>query len=146
LVKTAGGKIVAPQMVENILKTSPYIASVAVVGDRRKFIAALIVPNFANFEALARQRGLSAATHEEIVAAPWVRERLQQEVDRLCAPLAHYESVKRFALIPSDFTFENGELTYTMKLKRLVIERKYAAQIDGIYAEAEAEPRPPASH
>jgi len=75
-----------------------------------------------------------------------VRERLQQEVDRLCAPLAHYESVKRFALIPSDFTFENGELTYTMKLKRLVIERKYAAQIDGIYAEAEAEPRPPASH
>jgi long-chain acyl-CoA synthetase len=146
LVKTAGGKIVAPQMVENILKTSPYIASVAVVGDRRKFIAALIVPNFANFEALARQRGLSAATHEEIVAAPWVRERLQQEVDRLCAPLAHYESVKRFALIPSDFTFENGELTYTMKLKRRVIERKYATQIDGIYAEAEAEPRPPASH
>jgi long-chain acyl-CoA synthetase len=139
LLKTAGGKIVAPQMVENLLKTSAYISSAVLIGDRRKFIAALIVPNFASLEALARERGLAAGSHEEMVAAPWVRERIEQEVNRLCAPLAHYESVKRFALLADDFTFEAGELTYTLKLKRRVIEQKYAAQIDRIYADAEAE-------
>jgi long-chain acyl-CoA synthetase len=80
-----------------------------------------------------------------LAVAPWVRERVEQEVNRLCAPLAHYESVKRFALLPVDFTFEGGELTYTMKLKRRVIEQKYAAQIDRIYADAEAEHSPVAS-
>jgi long-chain acyl-CoA synthetase len=139
LLKTAGGKIVAPQMVENLLKTSAYISSAVLIGDRRKFISALIVPNFASLEALARERGLAAGSHEEMVAAPWVRERIEQEVNRLCAPLAHYESVKRFALLADDFTFEAGELTYTLKLKRRVIEQKYAAQIDRIYADAEAE-------
>jgi long-chain acyl-CoA synthetase len=139
LLKTAGGKIVAPQMVENLLKTSAYISSAVLIGDRRKFIAALIVPNFASLEVLARERGLAAGSHEEMVATPWLRERIEQEVNRLCAPLAHYESVKRFALLADDFTFEAGELTYTLKLKRRVIEQKYAAQIDRIYAEAEAE-------
>jgi long-chain acyl-CoA synthetase len=142
LLKTAGGKYVAPQPIENLLKTSPLISSAALVGDRRKFIAALIVPNFAALETLARERGQPAGSHEEMAAAPWVRERIEQEVNRLCAPLAHYESVKRFALLPEDFTFEGGELTYTMKLKRRVIEQKYAAQIDRIYADAEAEHSP----
>jgi long-chain acyl-CoA synthetase len=145
LLKTAGGKYVAPQVVENLLKTSPYISSAALVGDRRKFIAALIVPNFAALETLARERGLPASSHQELSAAPWVRERVEQEVNRLCAPLAHYETVKRFALLPDDFTFEGGELTYTMKLKRRVVEQKYAAQIDRIYADAEAEHTPVAS-
>ena len=139
LLKTAGGKIVAPQMVENLLKTSAYISSVVLIGDRRRFISALIVPDFASLESLARERGLPTGSHEEMAAAPWVRERIEQEVNRLCAPLAHYESVKRFALLPDDFTFEGGELTYTMKLKRRVIEQKYAAQIDRIYADAETE-------
>ncbi|MGB6430014.1 MAG: long-chain fatty acid--CoA ligase [Candidatus Acidiferrales bacterium] len=137
LLKTAGGKFVAPQMVENLLKASPYISSVAVVGDRRRFVAALIVPNFESLEKLARERKLPVGSHEETAAAPWVREEIEREVNRLCAPLAHYESVKRFALLPDDFTFERGELTYTMKLKRRVIEQKYAAQIERIYADAE---------
>jgi long-chain acyl-CoA synthetase len=139
LLKTAGGKFIAPQPIENLLKTSPYISSAAVIGDRRKFVSALIVPNFAVLIALAQERGLPSGTHEELAAAPWVRERIEKELVRVCAPLAHYESVKRFALLSDDFTFEGGELTYTMKLKRRVIEQKYAALIERIYAEAEAE-------
>jgi long-chain acyl-CoA synthetase len=139
LLKTAGGKFIAPQPIENLLKTSPYISIAAVIGDRRRFVSALIVPNFASLTALAKERGLPAGSREEMCAAPWVREQIEQEVNRVCAPLAHYESVKRFALLPEDFTFENGELTYTMKLKRRVIEQKYAELIDRIYAEAEAE-------
>ena len=139
LLKTAGGKFIAPQPIENLLKTSPYISSAAVIGDRRKFVSALIVPNFAVLTALAQERGLPSTTHEQLAAAPWVHERIEKELARVCAPLAHYESVKRFALLADDFTFEGGELTYTMKLKRRVIEQKYAAQIDRIYAEAEAE-------
>ena len=142
LIKTAGGKFIAPQMVENLLKTSPYVSNAAVVGDRRKFVAALIVPNFASLAALAREHGHSAGTHEEMIAAPWVHQRIEREVRRVCSHLAHYETVKRFALLPDDFTFENGELTYTMKLKRRVIEEKFAAQIDRIYADAEAESAP----
>jgi long-chain acyl-CoA synthetase len=138
LLKTAGGKFIAPQPIENLLKTSPYISGAVVIGDRRKFVSALIVPNFALLTALAQERGLPSGTHEQLAAATWVRERIEQELNRVCAPLAHYESVKRFALLPGDFTFEGGELTYTMKLKRRVIEQKYAALIDRIYAEAEA--------
>jgi long-chain acyl-CoA synthetase len=139
LLKTAGGKFVAPQPIENLLKSSPYISSAVVVGDRRKFVCALIVPNFPVLEALAKERGLPGGSRGDLAAQPWVRERIEQELARVCAPLAHYESVKRFALLSEDFTFEGGELTYTLKLKRRVIEQKYAAIIERIYAEAEAE-------
>jgi long-chain acyl-CoA synthetase len=139
LLKTAAGKFIAPQPIENLLKTSPCISIAAVIGDRRKFVSALIVPNFTSLTALAKERGLSAGSREEMGAAPWVREEIEREVNRVNASLAHYETIKRFALLPDDFTFENGELTYTMKLKRRVIEQKYAELIDRIYTEAEAE-------
>jgi long-chain acyl-CoA synthetase len=139
LLETAAGKFIAPQPIENLLKSSPYISIAAVIGDRRRFVSALIVPNFTSLTALAKERGLPASSREEMAAAPWVREEIEREVNRLCGSLAHYETVKRFALLPDDFTFENGELTYTMKLKRRVIEQKYAELIDRIYAEAEAE-------
>jgi long-chain acyl-CoA synthetase len=141
LLKTAGGKFVAPQMVENLLKSSSYISNAMVLGNQRRFISALIVPNFAVLATLASERSLADGSREELIAAPWVRERIEQEVKRLCTPLAHYETVKRFVLLPDDFTFEGGELTYTLKLKRRVIEEKYASQIDRLYAEADADPR-----
>jgi long-chain acyl-CoA synthetase len=141
LLKTAGGKFVAPQMVENLLKSSPYISNAMVLGNQRRFISALIVPNFAVLATLASERNLTDGSREELIAAPWVRERIEQEVKRLCAPLAHYETVKRFVLLLDDFTFDGGELTYTLKLKRRVIEEKYAPQIDRLYAEADADPR-----
>jgi len=134
LFKTAAGKFVAPQPVENLLKTNPLILNAVLVGDRRKFIAALIVPNFANVEAAARQQGRSFASHEQLAADPWVHDLIGKDVERINSSLAQYETIKRFALLDHDFTFDGGQLTYTLKLKRRVIEERYAKIIDGLYS------------
>jgi len=141
LLKTAAGKFVAPAPIENTLKTSPYITNAIVVGDTRKFVSVLIVPNFANIEGAARQEGHDFATPAQMTADPWVRDLLQHEIERLTAPLAQYEKPKRFALIEQDFTYATGELTYTMKMKRRVIEERYKDVIARLYADVE-EPRP----
>jgi len=141
LIKTAAGKFVAPQPIENRLKTSPYIANAAVVGDRHKFVVALLVPNFVAIEARAREHGLQFSSRAELAAHPWVRQLLGQELERLTADFAQYERPKRFAVLDHDFSFDGGQLTYTMKLKRRVIEQRYAEQIAALYADVE-EPRP----
>jgi len=141
LLKTAAGKFVAPQPIENSLKSSPFILNAAVVGDRRKFVGALIVPHFANVEARARLAGLQFSSSAELAAHPWVHELIGQEIERLTAHLAQYETIKRFAVLDRDFTFEGGELTYTMKLRRRVIEERYRDLIEQLYADVE-EPRP----
>ena len=141
LIKTAAGKFVAPQPIENALKTSPFILNAAVIGDRRKFIAALIVPNATTVSAKAAAQGIKFASTAEMVAHPWVRSLIDSEVKRLTANLAQYETIKRFALLPEDFTFANGALTYTLKLKRRVVEQQYRDVIEQLYAEF-AEPRP----
>jgi long-chain acyl-CoA synthetase len=141
LIKTAAGKFVAPQPIENALKTSPFISNAAVIGDRRKFIVALIVPNAATVSAKAAERGIKFASKAEIVAHPWVRSLIDSEVKRLTANLAQYETIKRCALLPEDFTFDNGTLTYTLKLKRRVVEQQYREVIEQLYSEF-AEPRP----
>jgi long-chain acyl-CoA synthetase len=141
LLKTAGGKLIAPQPIENRLKSSPFILNCAIVGDKRKFIAALIVPNFPNVEAKDREAGIMFASNSELVAHPWVRQLIESELTRLCAGLAQYEKPKRFALLDKDFTTAAGELTYTLKLKRRVIEQHYHAVIEQLYADVE-EPRP----
>jgi long-chain acyl-CoA synthetase len=134
LFKTAAGKFVAPQPIENLLKSSLLISNAVLVGDKHKFVAALIVPNFANVEAAARQQGRTFASHAELAANPWVRELLGKEIERINARLAQYETIKRFALLDGDFTFDGGELTYTLKLKRRVIDERYARIIEGLYA------------
>jgi long-chain acyl-CoA synthetase len=141
LLKTAAGKFVAPQPIENRLRTSPYILNAAVVGDKRKFVAALIVPNFENVEAKALGAGVAFASRAELVADPWTRALVAGEIERLTASLAQYEKIKRFALLDRDFTFDGGELTHTLKIKRRVIEQRYADVIAGLYADVE-EPRP----
>jgi long-chain acyl-CoA synthetase len=135
LFKTAAGKFVAPQPIENMLKTSPLILNAVLVGDAHKFIAALIVPNFANVEAAARQQGRTFASHEQLAADPWVHELIGREVTQVNSKLAQYETIKRFALVDHDFTFDGGELTYTLKLKRRVIAQRYANVIEELYAE-----------
>jgi long-chain acyl-CoA synthetase len=135
ILKTAGGKIIAPAPIENALKTSPYIQNAALVGDQRRFVAALIVPNCANLQALARERGLAAGSPAEICTQPWVRNLIETEIARLTANLAQYETIKRFALLERDFTFDGGDLTYTLKLKRREIGRRYANVIERLYAE-----------
>ena len=141
LIKTAAGKFVAPQPIENALKTSPYILNAMVVGDKRKFIVALIVPNPATVAAKAADQGIKFASNTELAAHPWVHALIESEVKRLTIHLAQYETIKRFALLPEDFTFDNGSLTFTLKLKRRVVEQQYAAIIESLYADV-AEPRP----
>lgn len=136
LFKTAAGKFVAPQPIENLLKASPLISNAALVGDAHKFIAALIVPNFPAVEAAARAEGRKTGSPEETAADPWTHELIEKEVAKINANLAQYETIKRFALLDHDFTFDGGQLTYTLKLKRRVIAQKYAEIIEGLYAEA----------
>ncbi len=141
LLKTAAGKLVAPQPIENTLKSSPFILNAAVVGDKRKFIAALIVPHFANVEARASKFGRHFNSRAELAADPWVHALIGEEIQRLTTHLAQYETIKRFALLGEDFTFENGELTHTLKLKRRILEERYHDTIERLYADVE-EPRP----
>ena len=141
LLKTAGGKFVAPAPIENLLKTSPFIANAMVVGEKRKFVSVLIVPNVAAIEAEARKAGRDLAT-AQIAKADWAKELLSREVERLTAPLAQYEKPKRFAVLDRDFSYAQDELTYTLKLKRRVIEKHYEDVIARLYADVE-EPRPP---
>jgi long-chain acyl-CoA synthetase len=141
LLKTAAGKFVAPAPIENTLKASPYITNAMVVGDTRKFVSVLIVPNFANIEAAARKAGHDFATPTQMTGDAWVRDLLSSEIERLTAPLAQYEKPKRFALLEQDFTYAGGELTYTMKMKRRVIEQRYQDVIARLYADVE-DPRP----
>jgi long-chain acyl-CoA synthetase len=141
LIKTAAGKFVAPQPIENALKTSPCILNAMVVGDKRKFVSALIVPNQGTVAAKAAERGIKFSSNVEMAAHPWVRTLIESEVKRLTANLAQYESIKRFALLPEDFTFDNGSLTFTLKLRRRVVEQQYQEIIEQLYADV-AEPRP----
>jgi long-chain acyl-CoA synthetase len=141
LIKTAAGKFVAPQPIENALKSSPYLLNAMVVGDERKFVVALLVPNPVTISARAAQEGIKFDSNAEIAAHPWVRALMESEVRRLTSHLAQYESIKRFALLPEDFTFDNGSLTFTLKLKRRIVEQHYRQIIDELYSDM-AEPRP----
>jgi long-chain acyl-CoA synthetase len=141
LIKTAGGKFVAPQPIENALKTSPYITNAMIVGDQRRFVVALIVPNATTVSAKLQDQGIRFGSHKEMVARPAVRALIETEVKRLTAHLAQWETIKRFALLPEDFTFDNGSLTFTLKLKRRVVEKNYRELIDKLYADA-SEPVP----
>ena len=141
LLKTAAGKFVAPQPIENTLKTSPYILNAMVVGDLRKFVVALIVPNPVTVSAKLAEDGLKFSSNPELAADPATHALIEKEVARLTTHLAQYENIKRFALLPDDFTFDGGSLTFTMKLKRRVVEQQYADLIDKLYADV-AEPRP----
>jgi long-chain acyl-CoA synthetase len=141
LLKTAAGKFVAPAPIENLLKTSPLISNAIVVGDKHKFVSVLVVPNFAAIESEGRKSGREFSTPAQMINDPWVRDLLSHEIERLTAPLAQYEKPKRFALLEQDFTYANGELTYTMKMKRRIIEERYQDVIARLYADVE-EPRP----
>jgi len=141
LLKTAVGKFVAPQPIENSLKTSPYVLNAMVIGDKRKFVTALLVPNAATVSAKAAEQGITFSSTAELARHPWVHSLIDSEVKRLTSHLAQYESIKRFALIPDDFTFANGSLTFTLKLKRRVVEHQYRQIIESLYADV-AEPRP----
>jgi long-chain acyl-CoA synthetase len=141
LLKTAAGKFIAPQPIENVLKTSPYILNAMIVGDQRKFVVALIVINPVTVAAKLAEQGLKLSSNAERAAHPDTYTLIENEVRRLTSHLAQYETIKRFALLPEDFTFDSGALTFTMKLKRRVVEKQYHDLIDKLYSDV-TEPRP----
>ncbi len=133
IIVTAGGKNVAPQNLENELKTDPLVSQVMVHGDKRKFLSALIALNEESARKWASDNGVpaGAALHKD----PKIKARLQQAIDALNGRQASYATIKRFAIVPSDFTQETGELTPTLKVKRKVVTQKYQALLDSFYAE-----------
>lgn len=136
LFKTSGGKFVAPQPIENKFKESPYIEQIMIVGEDRKFTAALIVPSFGNLRNWASKRGVSASSNEELVKNTEVIDLFKQAVDKYNQFFSHIEQVKKFVLLPHEWTVDAGELTPTLKAKRKVILEKFKKEIDGIYAPA----------
>jgi long-chain acyl-CoA synthetase len=135
LLKTSGGKLVAPQPIENKLKNSVMVAQCALVGDKHKFIAALISPNFAALEAWAKHAGLEGLDHAALVADTRVVALYGEVVREANAGLANFETIKRYRLVADEWSQDTGELTPSMKLKRRVISAKYASVIDELYAD-----------
>lgn len=133
LYKTSNGKYVAPQAIEMLMGSDRYIAQIAVVGDGRKFVGALIVPDYELLEAYAAERGIAYAGREELITHPDIHRLMEGRVEEHQKDLASYEKVKRFVLLPSPFTMEGGELTDTLKLRRPAILSKYASAIDSLY-------------
>lgn len=134
LIKTAGGKFVAPQNIENMLKADPFISQAVVIGDRRPYCVALVSISQAEAEKLATEKGISFKNYEDLTKNPTLYERAKKSVDGVNSRLASFESVKKFALVPRDFTQENDELTPTLKVKRKVITERYKDLIEGLYA------------
>jgi long-chain acyl-CoA synthetase len=135
LLKTSGGKMVAPQPIENKLKNSILIAQAALVGDKHKFISALISPNFVALEDWAKHHGIQFQSRAELVAHPKVLALYGEIVREVNGTLANFETLKRFRVVAEEWTQESGELTPSMKLKRRVLTAQYAAVIDALYVD-----------
>ncbi|MBI2355532.1 MAG: long-chain fatty acid--CoA ligase [Deltaproteobacteria bacterium] len=135
LIITAGGKNIAPQPIENELKLDKYISQAFVYGDRKPYLTALLVPNYERVMEYARERHVNFFDMDDLVMTESVEELLGQRVAEINGRLAQYESIKRFVLLPRDFSIEGGELTPTLKLRRKVIYEKFKDRIEGMYAE-----------
>jgi long-chain acyl-CoA synthetase len=138
LLKTAGGKYIAPQPIEGMVKRNKFVANAVLYGDRRKFPIVLIVPNFDNLERWARERNLSYGTRAQLIALADVHAKMEREVMSTLHDLAKFETPKKVLLLEQDFTIEAGELTPTLKVKRRVVEKRYKDLIDAVYAADDA--------
>ena len=137
LLKTAGGKYIAPQPIENKVRLNKFVASAVVLGDQRKFPIILIVPNVDQLERWAKDRNLSYASRAELIALADVKAKMEREVMDGLRDLAKFEMPKKVVLLENDFTIESGELTPSLKVKRRQVEKNYRALIDRAYAEAD---------
>jgi long-chain acyl-CoA synthetase len=134
LIKTSGGKYVAPQALEARLKAQcPYISQVVVHGNNRNFCTALVTLDPESIVGWQAEKGLGALSYTELTDRPEVRAMIQEAVDELNRHLASYETIKDFAVLPTDFSIETGELTASMKVKRKAVEEKYRHVLDGFY-------------
>jgi long-chain acyl-CoA synthetase len=135
LIKTSGGKYVAPQNIENALKTQPHVSQAVVIGDRRKYCVALVTLDADAIQVWASGRGVSFASPEEMARHPEIVKLVDAEVRTVNQRLASFESVKYFRVLPRDFSVESGELTPSLKVKRKVIEERYRAEIEAMYSD-----------
>lgn len=135
LFKTSNGKYIAPQQVESLLLVDKFIDQVAVIADQRKFVSALIVPEFRLVEDWAREHHIAFSSREDLCANEQVKKMLQERINTLQQQLAYYEQIKRITLLPHHFSMESGELTNTLKIRRLIINKNYQAEIDKMYEE-----------
>jgi long-chain acyl-CoA synthetase len=133
LLVLANGKKVAPQPIENTLKSSPYISQIVLLGDKQSTVTALIVPAFERLKQFAQERGLNGADDGDLLKHPEVNRLIRSEIERLSGNLADFEKIHRFALLDHEFTVEDGEMTPTLKIKRRVVIEKYQDVIQGLY-------------
>ncbi len=133
LIKTSAGKFIAPQSIESKLKADLFVSNAALVGDREKYVAALLSPNFAALESWAKEQGIVTATHAELVEHPRVQARYKETIKRVNGTLADYELLKRFVVVPEEWSQETGELTPSLKLKRRVLAAQYREQIASLF-------------
>ncbi|MEK6288550.1 MAG: long-chain fatty acid--CoA ligase [Acidobacteriota bacterium] len=137
LIKTSSGKYVAPQMIEGMINQSEFIEQAVIVGDKRKYVSALIVPDFERLRAWAKEQGVPTSDKRELIADRRVVDMIKADVNRLTRELADYERVKRIGLLAEEFSIDGGELTPTLKVKRRVVEEKYGELIESLYSGGE---------
>lgn len=135
LFKTSNGKYIAPQMIEAKLLVDKFIDQIVIIADQRKFVSALIIPEYKALEEYAKANGIGYSSREELCASDKIHTMMMERIDTLQQQLAHYEQIKRFTLLPKPFTMESGELTNTLKMRRKVINEHYKKEIENMYAE-----------
>ena len=138
IIVTAGGKNVAPQPIENAIKTNKYVSQAVMIGDKRKFTVVLVVPNWDQLERWAARKNIIWTQRSQLLAMPTIRAKMEKEVARQTTGLAKFEAPKKIALLEHDFSIERGELTPTLKVKRRVIDKDYKTLIDSLYDSADA--------
>jgi long-chain acyl-CoA synthetase len=136
IIVTAGGKKVAPQPIENKIKTNKYVSQAVMIGDKRKYPVVLVVPNWETLEKWAKQRDIIWTDRAQLLAMPTIRGKMEQEVMSEVEGLARFEAPKKVGLLEHDFSIERGELTPTLKVKRRIIDKSYKSVIDALYQDA----------
>ena len=133
IIITAGGKNISPQNIENSLKDSRYIEQVAIIGDRRKYLSALIVPAFPEIEKWAKKNEVEFFSHADLINNKKVNDMISEEVSKYMKQFARVEQIRKFRLLDAEWTQDSGELTPSQKVKRRVVEEKYAVEIESMY-------------
>lgn len=142
IIVTAGGKNIAPQPIENKIKTNKYVSQAVMIGDRRKFPVVLVVPNWDQLEKWAKLHNILWTDRAQLLAMPTIHAKMDKEVFGECSELARFEMPKKVGLLEHDFSIERGELTPTLKVKRRVVDKQYKALIDSLYESADREAEP----
>jgi long-chain acyl-CoA synthetase len=135
LIVTAGGKNIAPQPIEALLKTSTFLSNAVMIGDRRPYPVMVLVPNFPTLTAWANSSGIKESDPALLVARPEVRDKLEREARKLLRDLAQFETPKKFLILPAEFSIATGELTPKLSVRRKVITAKWQDEIEALYAD-----------